>query len=1039
LFDVQFPFRICLPVGGAGKSPMKVFAAFRLDTLNQCLWRRGDTEPQERVLLTPKAFAVLTYLVDRAGRLVTHDELLEAVWPDSVVEPQAVRKHILEVRNALGDRPKNSLFIETVARRGYRFMAPVSEPVVSKRVVSGRAAQGRLVGRGGSLEELHEAWQRVSNGERQIVFITGEPGIGKTALAEQFRDQVAVGEHSVRIAHGQCIEGYGSKEAYGPMLEALGQLCRGTQAEAIVQILSTEAPTWLAQLPGLLTREHRETLQREILGATRERMVREIGDALESIAAESALLLVFEDLHWVDDATVDLISALARRRTRAKLMLLATCRPLDSEPPGHSLKTLMPDLLVHRLCRKIDLSPLSEAEVEEYLGAQSPASRPPQGLSELVHRHSDGNPLFIVAALEHMAKRGLLTRANGRWQLQVPLEQIDFEVPDDLRRMIEAQLERLSAQEQSALELATIAGASFSASLVDSAADVDPSSLEDLYEELSRRHHIVKWVGTQSLPDGRVTERYEFAHALYRQVLYDRQLPGRRARVHRQIGERLAAMYAQRMDEVVPELAYHFEQAADWPRAIEYLQQAAEIAWRRYAPLQADAMLARALELVSHLPEAERMRTEPQLLATLAAVRLEVFDTRAIETYETLAVRAGDYGLIDVQVNALLGLSYFLSFTSAERCLEAAQRALRLSAEQDTAMRTRTQTACAFRRLSVSGWNAQDALEFREGVAELRKSQVFPALVSDLVEDSFIRWLSGEYREALRLALEYRAEELELSTKRRLRFDYYRASGLAPLSLIFLGEWGEALKELAAAMAEAQKNANEHTVLWLRVHQAWLHLHAQDFGGALAICQSALAPVRDQALHRAPGQLRRALILSGSASVALGDYEFALEELSTAAREMDLQTVRYDWYWQMPLAAGMTELWLATGDRIRARLEAKRFVDMSLATAERTWQGLAWEANARVALANRDHDRARECIEEAVSTVQGFEVPLASWRVHATAAHIEEGSGNLESARLHRDISRATIMRLANSLPEQEPLREKFLSAPAVARVLSRV
>src|SRR6202035_5747183 len=102
------------------------------------------------------------------------------------------------------------------------------------------------------------------------------------------------------------------------------------------------------------------------------------------------------------------------------------------------------------------------------------------------------------------------------------------------------------------------------------------------------------------------------------------------------------------------------------------------------------------------------------------------------------------------------------------------------------------------------------------------------------------------------------------------------------------------------------------------------------------------------------------------------------------------------------------------------------------------YQGLAWEINARVALANRDHTHAQDCIGKAVSTVQGFEVPLAAWQVHATAAHIEEESGNLESARLHRDVSRATIVRLANSLPEQEPLREIFLSAPAVARVLSR-
>ena len=351
---------------------MKVFAPFRLDAVNQCLWRHGDTGQEERILLTPKAFAVLAHLVEHAGRLVSQDELLEAVWPDTVVEPQSVKKHILDVRTALGDRPKNSLFIETIPKRGYRFIAPVSESTASRPVVAGRPAQETLVGRGGTLEVLREMWQRALNSERQIVFITGEPGIGKTALAEELQREVAAGERFIRIAQGQCIEGYGSKEAYGPMLDALGQLCRGPQAGPIIQILSTEAPTWLAQLPALLTRERRETLQREILGATRERMVREIGDALESITAETALLLVFEDLHWVDDSTVDLISALARRRTPAKLMLLATCRPLHAEPAGHSLKGLISDLMVHRFSREIALIPLSEAEVEEHLAVQSP-------------------------------------------------------------------------------------------------------------------------------------------------------------------------------------------------------------------------------------------------------------------------------------------------------------------------------------------------------------------------------------------------------------------------------------------------------------------------------------------------------------------------------------------------------------------------------------------------------------------------------------------------------------------------------------------
>jgi DNA-binding winged helix-turn-helix (wHTH) protein/tetratricopeptide (TPR) repeat protein len=1021
---------------------MKSFARFRLDPVNQCLWRRADTEHEERVLLAPKAFSVLTYLVNHAGRLVTHDELLNGVWSRSVVEPQTVKKHIVEVRTALGDRPKNSLFIETLPKRGYRFIAPVSESVVPEPIVLGRGAPSALVGRGGALEELHEAWQHAAGGERQIVFITGEPGIGKSALAEVFRQQVALTEKSIRIAHGQCIESYGNKEAYGPMLQALGQLCRGPRAAAIVQILFAEAPTWLTQLPALLTHENREMLQREILGATRERMLRELGEALESITAETPLLLVLEDLQWVDDSSVDLISTLARRRSAAKFMLLATCRSF--ELCAHSVKALIPDLLVHQLCRRIELTRLSETEVEEYLAGRSPSSLPPAGLSALVHRHCDGNPLFMVAALEHMRKRGLLINANGQWQLQMPLAQIEFEVPDDLRHMIEAQLERLSAEEQNALELASVAGASFSASLLSGAADIEARNLEDLYEELSRRHNIVKWVGTESLPDGSGAERYEFVHALYRQVLYDRQLQGRRARLHRLIGERLATLYAQNIEEVVPELAYHFEQAAEWPRAIEYLQRAADIAGRRYAHQQADSMLTRALELVNNLPEAERVRTEPQLLAILAAHRWAGWDVRVIETLESLVARAADYGLIDIQARALVDLSFFLSLISAERCLEVVQRALRLSAQQDPAMRTRTRSACAFRRLSVCGWNAQDALEFREGLAELGKHHGLPALVSDLVDDSFIRWSSGEYREGRRLALEARAKLLELGANPNSNIEYEIASAMAPFNLIFLGEWGEALKEYATAIAWAQKNANYHYLQWLRAQQAWLHLQAMDFKGVLAICESALSLIRNSALRPAPGwpigfprQVRNALICSALASAALGDYARALEDFSTASSEMDRQTVIFDWYWRMPLAEGITGLWLATGDRSRAQLEAERFLEISLATADRHWQGLAWEVNSRVALENRDLPRARDCIAKALATVQGFEVPLAAWRVHATAARIHEESGNLEAAHSHRDISRVTILRVANSLPGQEPLRESFLSAPAVARILN--
>jgi len=333
----------------------KEFPPFRLDPVNQCLWRCQDAGDDERIPLTPKAFAVLGYLVEHAGRLVAQDELLEAVWPDTFVQPEVLKYQIADIRNALGDHPKNPSFIETLSRRGYRFIAAVNDSTPARPAQCGLGGSDRVLG------DLWDCLWRSFDGERQIVFIATEPGIGKATPADEFQHQAAANVPGIRVARGQCVEGYGSKEAYYPMLEALGQLCRGPRGALVVQTLAAEAPTWLVQLPALLKREHRELLQQEMLGATRQRMLREIGDALNTMAAVSPLLLVLEDLQWADPFTVDLISAVARSRMPAKLMLLGTYRQMDVAVSGHPLKALRPDLLIHHLCREIAWEPLETA------------------------------------------------------------------------------------------------------------------------------------------------------------------------------------------------------------------------------------------------------------------------------------------------------------------------------------------------------------------------------------------------------------------------------------------------------------------------------------------------------------------------------------------------------------------------------------------------------------------------------------------------------------------------------------------------------
>ena len=206
---------------------MQDFPPFRLDTINQCLWRLQETAQDERILLAPKAFAVLRYLVAHAGQLVTQDELLAAVWPETHVQPEVLKSRIFEIRSALGDRPKTPRFIETLPRRGYRFIAPVHDRPAVASAAPVPPAHGHLVGRAGMLETLRACLHQAMQGQRQLVFVTGEPGIGKTALVDAFQQQAMAEVPGLRLARGQCLEGYGGMEAYYPMLEALGALWRG--------------------------------------------------------------------------------------------------------------------------------------------------------------------------------------------------------------------------------------------------------------------------------------------------------------------------------------------------------------------------------------------------------------------------------------------------------------------------------------------------------------------------------------------------------------------------------------------------------------------------------------------------------------------------------------------------------------------------------------------------------------------------------------------------------------------------------------------
>jgi CheY-like chemotaxis protein len=248
--------------------------------------------------------------------------------------------------------------------------------------------------------------------------------------------------------------------------------------------------------------------------------------------------------------------------------------------------------------------------------------------------------------------------------------------------------------------------------------------------------------------------------------------------------------------------------------------------------------------------------------------------------------------------------------------------------------------------------------------------------------------------------------------------------------------------EEALRRSEAfEKNGNEYRAKVVRLHQAWAQLFMLDFDAVLSLCAMSY-PNPDRAAHTErpvlgdpiPIDARICLILRGSAKLGAGEIDGALADLSIVRDGMDRQRVLLDWYWRMPLHSALTDIWLAKGDIEKARREAQEFLKASLKTRERTHQALAWEANARIAMISGDHDAVADCIGKALSIVERWEIPIAAWRVHATAA---EAATHPEVARVQWRLSAETITRLADSLSRTEPLRETFLSAPPIRNILA--
>ncbi|QBR70826.1 transcriptional regulator [Beijerinckiaceae bacterium] len=1010
-----------------------VFSEFRLDPDNALLWRG-----QDRVALAPKPFDVLCHLVGRAGKLVTKDELLDVVWPNINVGESSLSVTINALRFALGDDPKAPRYIETVTRRGYRFIAPVSVdlPQAPERPArewssppsqpSGLPSPPRprwWVGRSGPLEALEDLFQRAVRGERQLVFVTGEVGIGKTTLTQMLIERMLA--RGVRVLLGSCVEHFGTDEAFLPLIEALQDRCTGDDAPVLLKALRDHAPTWLAQIPGFLSGNEQAELRKEVFGATRERMLREFCELLEVLSAESPLVIIVDDLHWTDYATLDVLSRFARRNKKASVLFVATFRPIDVRIVNHPTWKLHQDLQVHGLSTEIALDRLSQAEVEQYLLLRFDDAEIAHTLATRIFPRSEGQPLFVVSLVGDLIAQEEIIEVEGRWRLALRSPTSQSCLSYDLREMIGGQIDRLTTDEQRLVEAASVAGIEFSAATLVGAMNQSISEVEVICEALVRKGQMLTASGIAEWPNGTVAGHYSFLHSLYQEVLYQRLAPGQRAQLHRQIGEMLEEGYGDQTAEIASVLALHFEDGRDFAKAVRYFAQAADNSSQRFSHNEAATYITRALNLVARLPLENQLTARILLLQRRAWIRRSSGDFRgSIEDLHSLISCAAEAKEVCSEINGLIDLSRFYLYVDRLQCLQFAERALAKSQDIDEgAFKAVARGNSANLNLMLKGWSDEDAEVCRQVLTMIVDARDPRVLLRRCSIACVLYYSASNYAESCLAAKEGR----QLAQAIGDEYYYIVFNSMVAFSLLHLGDWGALRQCVAEALEITEKNANRQGIALCRLTLGWLHAEALDFAGARQICDEALDPE----VEANPFSLFIGRNLLAKACLGLRDYPAALAQFNEIKRQIGIDRAAMDATIYPHYHYNFSQYWIEVGDLTSAREEAMRLQEITQAPPERTYLALSHRLLARIAMAEQNFEDAEIHISRAISIVEQAKLPLAAWRVFATAANLHESAGDEAKADEMRRLSYQVIKELSETLDHDDPLRESLLAGYA--------
>jgi len=878
-----------------------------------------------------------------------------------------------------------------------------------------------FVGRAQELRQLEQRIAEAEAGRGQVVSLVGDPGIGKSRLLIEFRARL--GERAT-WSEGRSMS-FGRTIAFHPLIDLLRRNFGLEERDAAAVIRDKVAERVARVGSGL---EHALPFLFHMLGAADadDPVVRldpqirraETFEALRQLLLRAAerkpQVLVFEDLHWSDHATREFLSYLLDSIPGTRVLMILTIRP------GHDVA-----LGERTYATRLVLRNLSAQEAGKMAEAALASADLPKDLRALIGRKAEGNPFFVEEVIKTLTETGAIRRDGNRWIPGRPLDQI--QVPDTIQDVVMSRIDRLADDPRQALQLAAVIGREFTQRLLDRIAEIRGGTTAAL-----RELQAIELIHEKALfPE----LAYMFKHALTQDVAYGSLLTRRRRKLHKQIGEAIEDLYADRITEHCAVLAHHFARAEDWPRASTYFEKAADRAAMSFAIQEALALCDRALEALEHGSEhVENVERKGRIHAKKGRLLMLVSDfERSHREHEEAATIAGQSN-DDARKGAAVAAMALASLRAHDfdRSLDECRCALevgRAVGSTETVVAAQYTTGLV---RAVTG-HLDQSQDIQKHAHELSRSEghaLYESLSSAAL--GLIDNWRGDYDPAIAKV----KKGVEFARLHNRSFPLLTGLFYLGLPLAGRGHYDQALATFSDGLALAEKLGEKIFRNRFLNCVGWVFAECGDLERAIEFNQRGVGPSQARG---DPETIANCELNLGDAYLVKREHALA-REIFERVHGLVRKPSTSDWCkwrYSQHLFAGLGEVWLALDDQTRAEDFCNQCLELAARTGSRKYLVRGWRLRSDIAKARLHCEEAEDCLRTAMGYAHRLRNPTQLWKTHLALGQLHCDTGRGDVARSSFAATRRIIGDVGRRL-ETPGLKEGFECSPLIRDVHER-